>query len=211
MAKRVVHSFIAKGQAALAQWVGAGVGHLWLPLLLVSMVLLIMTTAVSGHGGSGYYLVRGEQVGKYIVHAWVSPGVMRTGDVHVDVALFDLEGKPALLPLIRVALTPLDGKSPPLVALAGPPQDFNPFARDARFWLERPGLYQLEIEVDDGASESAMDMEVNVQAVSWPVKLALFAGIIASAGCGAWLLLETKKFWRLAEREAEDDADEQST
>lgn len=218
MAKRVVRSLIGKSRVAFAQVIGAGAGRLWLPILLVSMTLLIMTTSVSGHGGSGYYLVRGQQVGSYMLHAWVSPGVMRTGEVHIDTALFDLEGKPALLPLIRVTLTRQDGTSPPLTALAGPPEAFSPFARDARFWLERPGIYQLEIEVDDGATDSVMDMDVNVQAVSWSAKLAMLAGVVVSAGCGIWLLKETRTFWHAEESEADeapaegpDAADKDST
>jgi hypothetical protein len=166
-------------------------------MLLVIFSFAVAANTVSAHGAAGYYLLRGVQAGPYLIHVWTSPGLLRTGAVHVDTAVFDATGAPALLTLVRVTLTPLDGSAPPTSVTAAPPLEAYPHTHDAAFWLETPGVYRLEIAVSDFASASGvMAMDVNVQAIGWPAKLAIAVLGILSASCGVWLLVQTKSFWR---------------
>ena len=66
-----------------------------LPLLLLCLALTLASSTALAHG-IGYYQIRGAQIGPYAVHVWVAPGMLRTGDVHIDTAVFDAAGKPAL-------------------------------------------------------------------------------------------------------------------
>jgi hypothetical protein len=170
--------------------------HLWLPVLLVIFSFAAAANTVSAHGAGGYYLLRGVPAGPYTIHVWTAPGLLRTGAVHVDTAVFDATGAPALLTLVRVTLTPMDGSAPPISVAAAPPLEAYPHTRDAAFWLETPGAYRLEIAVSDFSGASGdMAVDVNVQAIGWPAKAALAALGLLSAGCGVWLLVQTKSFW----------------
>ncbi len=73
----------------------AATARVLLPLLLITLALLLVGSTAEAHG-IGYYQIRGAPVASYIVHAWVAPGVMRTGDVHIDAAVLDGDGNPAL-------------------------------------------------------------------------------------------------------------------
>jgi hypothetical protein len=69
--------------------------RLLLPVLLLTVALLLVSSSADAHG-SGYYQIRGAQIGPYAVHVWVAPGMLRTGDIHVDTVILDKDGEPAL-------------------------------------------------------------------------------------------------------------------
>ena len=171
-----------------------------LPVLLIMVALLLVSSTADAHG-NGYYQVRGAPVADYVVHAWVAPGMLRTGDIHIDTAVMDAAGTPALGTLVQVSLVPLDDDLAPLVSLAGSPDPDYPYARGASFRLETPGRYRLEIGVSDsqGVSGVVTD-EVEVTTVPWQIKAAIALIFLGSAATGVWLLWQTKAFWLAHQR-----------
>jgi hypothetical protein len=166
-----------------------------LPLLLVCLALTLAGSIAQAHG-IGYYQIRGAHIDPYIVHVWVAPGVLRTGDVHIDTAVFDAVGKPALSTFVRVAFVPLETNAPALVNVAGAPATIYPYSRSATFRLETPGKYRLEVLVSDASGTSGVtSADVDVQTIPWHIKAAIIIIGLFSAASGAWLLLQTRAFW----------------
>jgi hypothetical protein len=173
-----------------------GITRFWLPLLWVLLAFVLVTQSVRAHGGFGLYQIRGAPAGPYALHVWTSPGLLRTGEVHVDTAIFDAAGQPALQPWVHVGFTPLEGDAPPLFAMAGPPADEFPYVRGASLRIESPGAYRLAVTVHDGAGiAGSVATDLRVQAVGWSAKLAILLLGVASAGFGFWLLLHSRAFW----------------
>lgn len=169
--------------------------RLLLPALLICLAFTLASSMAQAHG-SGYYQIRGAKLASYTVHVWVAPGMLRTGDVHIDAAVFDETGQPDLSTLVRIAMIPLDGVSAPLESLAGAPDPEYPYARGASFRLETPGMYRLEVTVSnsDGLVGTTSD-EVEVQTIGWHIKAAIAILFFGSAASGAWLLYQTRAFW----------------
>ncbi|HXF60450.1 MAG TPA: hypothetical protein VNK95_02465 [Caldilineaceae bacterium] len=171
--------------------------HFWLPALLIAAACILATSQARAHGGTGLYIIRGVAAGPYLVHVWAAPGVPRTGEIHIDTALFERSGQPALAPLVHVTLTRQDGDATPLTALAGPPDPQYPYPRSAAFWLDTPGVYHVQVAIADAAGPAgAVTAGVRVQQVAWWVKAAIIVLWLLSAGCGLWLLVQTRAFWR---------------
>lgn len=174
------------------------VARFLLPMLLVCLALTLVSSIAQAHGGDGYYQIRGAAISPYKVHVWVSPGFLRTGDVHIDTAVLDAEGNPALGTLIRVALVPLEGEGQTLESMAGAPTLVYPYERAASFRLDTPGKYRLDVFVSDSNGTSGVvSSDVNVQTIPWQVKVMIAAIGLASAAVGAWLLFQTRAFWMM--------------
>lgn len=166
-----------------------------LPALLIFLALTLVSSAAQAHG-IGYYQIRGAQIEPYTVHVWVAPGVLRTGLVHIDTAVFDATDKPAVGTLVQVTFVPLDGEGLPLVVMAGSPAVEYPHARGATFTLKTPGMYRLEVMVSDTNGASGITTaDVEVTTIGWPVKAAIATIFVGSAASGIWLLLLTRAFW----------------
>ena len=174
-------------QTHVARWL--------LAALLISLALTLGSSTADAHG-IGYYQIRGAPMDPYVVHVWIAPGVLRTGDVHIDTAVFDMEGKPALGVLVRVSHVPLDSKAAPLVSMAGSPALEYPHGRGASFRLETPGKYHLEVAVADSSGPAGIaSAEVEVKTVGWPVKVAIAIIFVGSAASGVWMIFLTRAFW----------------
>ena len=166
-----------------------------LPALLLCIALVLASSAAQAHG-SGYYQIRGAEIDSYFVHAWIAPGVPRTGQIHIDTVVLDEEGIPALNTFVQVSFVALDTDIKPLVSLAGAPETEYPYARGSEFRIDTPGLYSLEISVSDanGAGGIATS-EVEVTTIAWQFKAIIAAIALFTAATGLWLLLLTRAFW----------------
>jgi hypothetical protein len=166
-----------------------------LPLLLITLALMLAGSQVDAHG-SGFYQIRGAQIDPYFVHVWVAPGVLRTGNVHVDTVILDTEGNPALDTLVRVTIVPLESEATPLVSLVGEPNWEYPYSRGASFRIDTPGMYRLEVMVSDSSGAGGMtSADVEVTTIGWHVKAMILALGLFSAATGVWLLAMTRAFW----------------
>lgn len=163
--------------------------------LLLCLALVVSSSSMQAHG-IGYYQIRGASMEPYKVHVWVAPGVLRTGTVHVDTAVFDDTGAPALGVLVRVAFIPLESEALPLVGIAGSPAPEYPHGRGAYFDLKTPGKYRLEVMIsDDNGIVGITSAEVEVKTIGWPVKVFIGTIFLGSAATGVWLLFLTRAFW----------------
>ena len=165
-------------------------------ILLLTIALILASSTSQAHGGGGFYLLRGISIAPYSVHVWTSPGILRTGDVHIDTSVFDSNGAPVPGVLVRVRFIPLDSETLPQVALAGAPDRDYPFSRGAAFRLDTPGQYRLEVSISDSNGVAgATHTDVEVTKVGWPFKAALILLFIGTMMAGAWLVYQTRVFW----------------
>ena len=171
------------------------VARVLLSIMLLTLALMLASSTSQAHGG-GFYLIRGTQLPPYVILVWTSPGILRTGDVHIDTSVFDEQGTPASGVLVQARFIPLDNESVPQTALAGAPAVDYPYSRDAAFRLETPGRYRLEISVSDSSGGSGTThIDVDVATIGWSVKLAIIIVLMASMLAGAWLVYQTRAFW----------------
>lgn len=164
-------------------------------LAVITMLgMALPGSKVSAHG-IGSYLIRGAETGSYRVHVWNSPAVFRIGSMHLDTAVFDATGKPALSTMVFLKMTPLEGDTP-LNIMSGPPGETYPYMRGAAFSVDTPGDYRLEIQVIDSAgSVGSTSATIKVQTVGTSFKLAIVAVGTVVGGCGLWLLYQASIFW----------------
>ena len=174
--------------------VNTHVARFLLPMLLITLALILVGGSVQAHG-SGFYLIRGAQIAPYSVHVWVAPGVLRTGDVHIDTVILGADGKPALNTLVRVSLVSLESETKALTNLVGAPNPEYPYARGASFRIDTPGVYRLEIAVSDSDGASGVTTaDVEVTTIGWPAKAAIALLLLFSFGTCLWLLVQTRAF-----------------
>ncbi|MEX1019672.1 MAG: hypothetical protein WDZ49_08440 [Litorilinea sp.] len=171
-------------------------GPFWFPMLLVLFALILASGTVRAHGGSGYYQIVGMEMGDYTIHVWTSPGLLRTGEVHVDTAVFDAAGMPAFDTLIMVTFTAVDGHMPPTTAMASLPYELYPYTREARFQIDTPGVYTMDVMVADrtGMVGNAT-VDVRVQTITTSVKAVIVGLGLLSLAVGIWLVLHMRSFW----------------
>lgn len=168
----------------------------WFPMLLVLLALLLATGTVRAHGGTGYYQIAGMEMGDYTIHVWTSPGLLRTGEIHVDTAVFDGTGSPALDTLIMVTFTAYDGHMPPATTMASMPYDYYPHTREARFEIDAPGMYAMEVMVADRSGMvGTAQVDVRVQTITGTVKTVIAVLGVLTLTVGIWLLLQMRSFW----------------
>jgi hypothetical protein len=166
-----------------------------LPALLICIAFILAGSRAQAHG-SGFYQIRGAEIAPYFVHVWVAPGVLRTGDIHIDTVILDQEGQPALDTLVRVAIIPLQSEAMPLSSLVGAPEPDYPYERGADFRIDTPGMYRLEIQLSDANGVSGISSaDVEVTTIGWQFKAAIIAIALFSAGTGLWLLIFARAFW----------------
>lgn len=167
-----------------------------LPILLIGFAILLVSSTAQAHG-IGYYQIRGATVAPYFVHVWVAPGILRTGDIHVDTAVFDETGNPATSVMVSVAFVPMQGQAEPIRTLAGMPDPQYPHARGATLRLDTAGIYRMEVMVAHPNGLTGMTSDtVEVTTIPWAIKIAIVGLLLLTASFGLWLLYQTRAFWR---------------
>lgn len=169
-------------------------GRVFLSAFVVFLALALSIRNVSAHG-IGFYLIRGAVVGSYTVHVWNAPAILRTGNIHLDAAVFDATGEPALSTVVQVRVIPLEWDGP-LSIMTSPPAEIFPHLRGASFPLNTPGNYRLEIEVVDAkGSVGTTTADVQVKTIDWQMQLAFAVFTTVPGSIGFWLLYQTTRWW----------------
>ena len=137
------------------------------PLLIVRIAILavllqlVWAQPVGAHGSDGRLQVSGAPVGSFHVFIWTTPGILRTGEIHVETGISQ-GATPVTDCLVTVRITPPDGGAA-LEQLASAAEPANGFRHEAAFHLKESGRYQVVVSVLDpagGGGETAFEMTV---------------------------------------------------
>lgn len=138
------------------------------PLLIIRIAIfavllqLVWAQPVWAHGSDGRLQVSGVPVGPYNVFVWTTPGILRTGEIHVETGI-SRGATPVTDCLVSVRITPPNG-SAALEQLASAADPANGFRHEAAFHLAESGRYQVVVSVFDpagGGGETAFDITVS--------------------------------------------------
>jgi hypothetical protein len=161
---------------------------------VICLLLTLTTQQAEAHGNDRTLYLSDVPVGSYTLSAWTSPAVLRTGEIHVEVSLLDMDGVPVQDALIYVTVSPLDGMGEPLSVVAHP--SHSNLAQEAAFWLEQPGRCRIEIAVadaDGGVGNTTFDVEI--LSVPLIVQVLIYVQIVASFIAGIWILKMGTTVW----------------
>jgi hypothetical protein len=159
---------------------------------LWSMICLLLTLTVQSagaHGEDRTLYLSDVVVGSYTISAWTSPAVLRTGEIHIEVSLLDMNGVPVQDALVYVTVSPLDGMGEPLSVLAHPDHSSYSFSQEAAFWLDQPGNCRVDITVADlDGHYGNTSFDIEILSVPLAVRALLYVQIGASLIAGIWIV-----------------------
>jgi hypothetical protein len=138
------------------------------------------------HGNDRTIYLSNVPVGSYTLDVWTSPAVLRAGEIHVEIALFDQGGEPVQNALAYVTMTPLDGMGEPSSVLAYRTEGAS---QEAAFRVDQPGRCRVEIRIAgvDGEQGHAA-FEVEVIRVPTLIQALFYIQILASLVAGIWIM-----------------------
>jgi hypothetical protein len=163
---------------------------------LLMALLSVLARPVLAHGEDRTLQAVNIATGEFQLTVWTAPARLRTGEVHIETALFDRNGNPDERCAVQIALTPLDRTGPPLTALAFPVAGTEAGLREAAFIVTEPGHYRVETTIFDEtgrAGQTAFDVEIVPvpQVIQYGIYLLLGASILA----GVWMLWNGMDVW----------------
>ena len=173
-------------------------------VMLISILGLGLETGnVFAHGEGGYLRLSNQPLGadnvsaRYL-HAWTSPAIARTGEIHIEALVTDESLQSTGNQRVLIKVTPVDGKGESMRMVAAPNMlgnqndgRFQPARQEASFLIERPGQYEVEITVLDVAGQGGrhrFDMKV-ISFDGW-IKRAMQGMLALLALVGGWLFFQ---------------------
>jgi hypothetical protein len=166
---------------------------------LWSMICLLLTLTVQSagaHGEDRTLYLSDVLVGSYTISAWTAPTVLRTGEIHIEVSLLDMNGVPVQDALVYVTVSPLDGMGEPLSVLAHPDHSSYSLSQEAAFWLDQPGNWRVDITIADlDGHYGNTSFDIEILSVPLIVRALLYVQIVASLIAGIWILKVGISVW----------------
>lgn len=150
-------------------------------LLLVVLVLASMPAPAAAHGGGVPRLVNAS-AGPYRVSAWTQPDPVRTGDLHVTIAVSDpVSGAPVLNTAVEAAVTRSGFAGEP--AFTPAPRGFSPnkLFHEIDLEIAAKGSYQVTVRVKGPGGSGQNRFELDVLPAAPGVSGSLTAAAVAAA------------------------------
>jgi len=169
---------------ATAQWRILGrllalIGCLWWALV---------AQPVAAHGEDSVLQVADAPVGPYTLDIWTAPGILRAGEIHVEVAVMRA-GRLVPDSDVRVQMTPLKASGSSLSAPADTIVAANEVRQEAAFVLDKTGTYRVDVTMQDRAGRGGtVTFEIEVVRVPLWITAAIYAQLGVALVFGIWLL-----------------------
>ncbi len=164
-------------------------------ITLLFLLLVPFAETAQAHGEDRVLQLQDVEAGPYRLTAWTAPGVLRTGEIHVETVVLTDDQVPTLDVLVQVIVTPLAATSRPTVAIARPPQQSG-VIQEAAFRLMQPGSYRVDVRIQGANGEQGVaGFAMEVVAVSWLTKALIYLQWIIALLAGAWLIFVAKSTW----------------
>lgn len=163
---------------------------------LIMALLSLMARPVLAHGEDRSLQGANIAAGEFQLTVWTAPARLRTGEVHVETAVFDHNGNPDERCAVQVALTPLDRTGPPLTALSLPVAGAEAGRREAAFTVTEPGRYRVETTLfDERGMAGQASFEVEIVLVPYVIQWGIYLLVGASILAGVWMLRSGVGVW----------------
>lgn len=172
-----------------AKWV-----RCWRYLLLPTLLLLTIKPVLAH--GEGRTLQREHLlVSTCYLTIWTAPAILRTGEVHVEVNVFNQDGTPTQAALVQVTLTPRQGQGPQVSAPAQPVAGMAHSLRTAAFQVQQAGKYRVTVLLTDTAGSDAVEFDVDIRRVPTWVALVIYSQLLIALLVGVWLIQQGVALW----------------
>ncbi len=159
-------------------------------IILCLCVCLGWVSSVSAHGQGEKLEVYRVPVGDYYVSVWSLPGVLRTGEVHFETAVFDQNYRPVVDCDIKIEMTSVDdpSKSVILQTRKPTPETYYRHEIEDNVWIA--DQYNITVLITDPEGfEGQTAFQVEVIELPFWIKVPIYSGL-AVAAFSALLLLQ---------------------
>jgi hypothetical protein len=99
--------------------------HLVRTILMVTLLLTMTLQVASAHGEDRTLQLSNATAGPFRVTVWTAPGILRTGEIHVEAAVIGVDGASLRDVLVQVDVSSLAGNAEALTAMAYPAFETN--------------------------------------------------------------------------------------
>jgi hypothetical protein len=174
-----------------------GIGRYLVQTTLMLAFLLTMTIRdASAHAQDRTLQLSNAAAGPFQVTVWTAPGILRTGEIHVEAAVIGADGAPMRSVLVQVDVSSLDAGTEVLTTTAYPAVETNGVTREAAFILRDAGDYEVTITIlgADGASGQAT-FPIEVIRVANSIRFGLHGLMMVSILTSVWMIREGIKIW----------------
>jgi hypothetical protein len=162
----------------------------------LALGLIVLVRPAAAHGDVRVLQLAGATAGPYRLTVWTSPEILRTGEIHVEVAVEDRVGGPAGPAVVQVTMSPLDGTGQTLTALARPGGETGRPRQEAALVVDRPGRYRVEVAVSGrSGAVGSVGFPVEVLQVPVAVRLLLYVQFAGAVVAAAWMGRMGKRIW----------------
>jgi hypothetical protein len=162
--------------------------------LLLLCILLTVQTA-SAHGDDRTLVMAAKPVGPYTATIWTAPSVMRPGDMHVDVLVFDADERPLLSGDVTVTILSADGRDVVLRVPAMATVETG-IVREARFRLEEVGDYRVEVTIRGAAGAESVAFDMQVIRVPLIIQIGIYLVMGLALVVLGLLVIQGLQLWR---------------
>jgi hypothetical protein len=171
------------------------IGSIFLAGLIMAL-LSLLAQPVLAHGEDRMLQGANIAAGAFQLTVWTAPARLRTGEVHVETAVFDRNGNPDERCAVQVTLTPLDRTGPRFSALALPVMGAEAGLREAAFTVTEPGRYRVETTVFDEAGRAGQTtFDVEIASVPQVIQVGIYLLLGLSILAGVWMVWRGVELW----------------
>lgn len=166
-------------------------------VLVVGLCWALAAQLAAAHGEDSILQAADAPIGPYTLDIWTAPGILRAGEIHVEVAVMR-SGR--ILPDsdVRVQMTPLAAPDKPLSVRADTVIVANEMRQEAAFVLEKTGPYRVDVAMRDGVGRGGtVTFEIEVIRVPLWITAALYTQLGVAFVFGLWLLQRGAILWRI--------------
>lgn len=155
--------------------------------LLFSITGIVMP--VAAHGDGEQLEIYRIPVADYYVSVWSLPGVLRTGEVHFETAVFNQNYEPVTDCDIKILLSPVDAPDQAIELQTRVPTQETLYRHEIEHMVTTADEYQITVLLTDPAgNEGQTEFQVEVIEVPLWIKIPLYISMVIAVSIGLLLL-----------------------
>ena len=162
----------------------------FLKILILSLFLCLGWVSIASAHGEGEKLeVYRVPVGDYYVSVWSLPGVLRTGEVHFETAVFDQNYRPVTDCDIKIQLASADDPTQTVLLQTRQPTPETLYRHEIEDDVRQADLYDITVFLTDPAGYTGqVDFQVEVIEIPLWLKIPIYSGLTVAATAALFLL-----------------------
>lgn len=160
-------------------------------LTLLATLILIMGIAspIAAHGDGEQLELYRVPVSGYYVSVWSLPGVLRTGEVHFETAVFDQDFRPVTDCDIKLLLTPINNPAKAVQLQTRKPTAETYFRHETELDILKAEQFNITVLLTDPAgNQGQTEFQVEVIDIPLWLKLPIYTGITVATLAALFLM-----------------------